>query len=302
MIRLPAIASKQSVDWWAVARDPSQPARRPAAGVERLTPGVTLASVPRRVNDRLRELRELVLAGPVPAHVGIIMDGNGRWAERRGLPRLAGHREGSASVRVVTTVAREVGVRALTLYAFSSQNWLRPPLEVNGLMSLLREFLAAEKRTLVENGIRFQAMGGIERLPASVREALAEVREATARNEAMTLSLALSYGGREELVRAARLLAEEVAAGRLSPNRIDEKQLAARLWTAGLPELDLCIRTSGEMRISNFLLWQMAYAEIVVSDVLWPDFRETHFLEALLEFRGRERRFGRTGAQIAKGR
>lgn len=236
----------------------------------------------------------------MPAHVGIIMDGNGRWAELRGLPRLAGHREGSASVRAVTTVAREVGVQALTLYAFSSQNWLRPPSEVTGLMDLLREYLVGEKRTILDNGIRFETIGETERLPGSVRDAIADLRESSRRNTGMALTLALSYGGREELVRAARLLAADAAAGRIKPDKIDEKALASRLWTADarLPELDLCIRTSGEMRISNFLLWQVAYAEIVVTDALWPDFREERFLEAILEFRGRERRFGKTSAQV----
>ena len=243
-------------------------------------------------------MRTQLAAGPVPGHVGIIMDGNGRWAELRGQPRLAGHREGSASVRAVTTVAREVGVKALTLYAFSSQNWLRPPSEVTGLMDLLAEYLRSERRTMIENGIRFSTIGEVERLPGQVRDAIAEAKAATAGNEGMILTLALSYGGREELVRAARALAADAVAGRIRPEKIDEKAVAERLWTTHLPELDLCIRTSGEMRISNFLLWQMAYAEIVVSDLLWPDFREEAFLEALLTFRGRERRFGKTTAQL----
>ncbi len=242
-------------------------------------------------------------SGPVPAHVGIIMDGNGRWAELRGKPRLEGHREGSASVRAVTTLAREVGVQALTLYAFSSQNWLRPPSEVTGLMELLREYLVSERRTMVENGIRFSTIGEIQRLPGPVRDAIEEAKSATAGCDGMVLTLALSYGGREEIVRAAKELAADAVAGRIKPDKIDEKAVASRLWTAGLPELDLCIRTSGEMRVSNFLLWQIAYAEIVVSDHLWPDFREEAFLEALLEYRGRERRFGKTSAQLrGKGR
>ncbi len=228
------------------------------------------------------------------------MDGNGRWAELRGLPRLAGHREGSSSVRAVTTVAREVGVKALTLYAFSSQNWLRPPTEVTGLMDLLREYLTGENRTILENGIRFETIGETDRLPGSVRDAIADVREASRGNTGMVLTLALSYGGREEIVRAAKLLAADAAAGRIRPDKIDEKALEARLWTgaAGLPDLDLCIRTSGELRVSNFLLWQIAYAEIVVRDELWPDFRQEQCLEALLEYRGRERRFGKTSSQI----
>lgn len=226
------------------------------------------------------------------------MDGNGRWAENRGLPRLDGHREGSASVRAVTTVAREAGVEALTLYAFSSQNWSRPTEEVAGLMDLLREYLLSEKQTIVDNGIQFRTIGEIEKLPKFVRTAIEEVKAAASNNTGMTLTLALSYGGREELVRAARRLAEDVAAGRLTVDDVDADRFAERLDTAGLPELDLCIRTSGEVRVSNFLLWQIAYAEIVVVDTLWPDFRAENFLEALLEFRSRDRRFGLTGAQI----
>lgn len=234
----------------------------------------------------------------MPRHVGIIMDGNGRWAENRGLPRLDGHREGSASVRAVTTAAREAGIEALTLYAFSSQNWSRPADEVAGLMDLLREYLLAEKQTLVDNGIRFRTIGEIEKLPRFVRAAIDEVKTAAAGNEGMTLTLALSYGGREELVRVARLLAQEVSAGSLPLERLDAEAFASKLDTAGLPDLDLCIRTSGEVRVSNFLLWQIAYSEIVVVDTLWPDFRAENFLEALLEYRRRDRRFGLTGAQI----
>lgn len=250
------------------------------------------------MTDRERELRALVAAGQVPRHVGIIMDGNGRWAENRGLPRLEGHREGSASVRAVTTVAREMGVEALTLYAFSSQNWSRPAEEVAGLMDLLREYLLSEKQTLVDNGIRFRTIGEIEKLPRFVRSAIDEVAAAAEGNTGMTLTLALSYGGREELVRVARRLVDDVVSGQLPADAVDTDSFSARLDTAGLPELDLCIRTSGEVRISNFLLWQMAYAEIVVVDTLWPDFRAENFLEALLEYRTRDRRFGLTGAQI----
>jgi undecaprenyl diphosphate synthase len=250
------------------------------------------------VSEATTSLRDLVMGGPVPAHVGIIMDGNGRWAELRGLPRLDGHRQGSESVRAVTTAAREVGVRALTLYAFSSQNWARPKREVLGLMELLRSYLLQEQRTLLDNGIRLEAIGEVERLPGRVRRALDEVRATSSGGKEMVLTLALSYGGREELIEAARALAWDAQAGRLDPKRIDEAALQERLWSGGLPPLDLCIRTSGEFRISNFLLWQMAYAEIVVTEALWPDFGGDAFFSALLEYRKRERRFGRTGAQL----
>jgi undecaprenyl diphosphate synthase len=252
------------------------------------------------VTDAIRRLRAEVAAGPVPAHVGIIMDGNGRWAEARDLPRIEGHREGSRSVRAVTTCAREIGVKALTLYAFSSQNWSRPADEVAGLMGLLAEYLGKERPTLLKNDIRLQAIGDLERLPAIVRLVLDEVRHASRENRSMVLTLALSYGGREELVQAARALAKEVQAGRLRPEDIDESALEQRLSTSDLPPLDLCIRTSGELRISNFLLWQVAYSEIVVTDVAWPEFREEAFLEALLEYRRRERRFGLTSAQVRR--
>jgi undecaprenyl diphosphate synthase len=250
------------------------------------------------VTDTERKLRAEVASGPVPAHVGIIMDGNGRWAEQRGQERLAGHREGSASVRAVTTCAREIGVKALTLYAFSSQNWSRPAEEVAGLMGLLREYLLAERKTILEHGIRLTTIGEVEKLPRYVGDVLDEVKEASRKATGMVLNLALSYGGREELVAAARSIARAARSGELDPEQVDAAAIEARLATAGLPELDLCIRTSGELRISNFLLWQVAYAEIVVVDALWPDFREEGLLGAILAYRKRERRFGKTSAQL----
>jgi undecaprenyl diphosphate synthase len=252
------------------------------------------------VTDRESQLRAEVLAGPVPAHVGIIMDGNGRWAEGRSLPRIEGHRAGSESVRAVTTCAREIGVKALTLYAFSSQNWSRPADEVAGLMALLAEYLRKERPTLMKNDIRLQAIGDVERLPKLVRLVLDAVCAESAKNRSMVLSLALSYGGREELVQAARAIAVDVEAGRLRPEDVNAEAIESRLYTRGLPPLDLCIRTSGELRISNFLLWQVAYSEIVVTDTAWPEFREEQFLSALLEYRGRERRFGLTSAQVRR--
>ena len=240
----------------------------------------------------IESLRERVRARPLPRHVAIIMDGNGRWAEARGLPRLAGHREGSESVRAVAREARRVGLEALTLYAFSAQNWARPPDEVAGLMQLLAEFLDSQRSEIMENAIRLHAIGELDRLPGFVRERLERLRSDSARNAGLTLTLALSYDAREEIAQAARRAAE---GGRdASPAEIE-----AHLWTAGLPELDLLVRTSGERRISNFLLWQCAYAELAFSDVLWPDFRELELLQVLGDYQARERRFGLTGAQVA---
>jgi undecaprenyl diphosphate synthase len=226
--------------------------------------------------------------------VAIIMDGNGRWAESRGLPRIAGHREGSESVRAVTREARRLGIEALTLYAFSAQNWSRPPEEVAALMLLLAEYLESERQEIMENAIRLGAIGELDRLPSFVRERLERLRSESALHRGMTLTLALSYDGRGEIVRAARRAA--AAAG---GDGFGAAELESELWTAGLPELDLLVRTSGERRISNFLLWQCAYAELVFSDVPWPDFRELQLLGAVHDFQTRERRFGLTGAQVA---
>jgi undecaprenyl diphosphate synthase len=255
----------------------------------------------------LLALRAEVKASPVPAHVAIVMDGNGRWAEARGLTRIAGHREGSESVRAVTREARRLGVRFLTLYAFSAQNWQRPPDEVEALMDLLREYLLKERAELVDNQVRLSAIGDIDKLPPRVTEPLAELRAATLakaseRPNEMVLTLALSYGSREEIVSAVRRLAAGAAAGRVKPDDIDEADLAKGLWTADLPDPDLIIRTGGERRLSNYLLWQGAYAELCFVDTPWPDFREMGLLSTLREYQGRERRFGMTSAQVAAGR
>jgi undecaprenyl diphosphate synthase len=242
------------------------------------------------------ELEARVRARPLPRHVAIIMDGNGRWAEARDLPRVAGHREGAEAVRAITRAARRIGIQALTLYAFSSENWGRPEPEVGALMHLLAEFLESERGEMMANGIRLNAIGDLERLPAPVREKLASVRAETAGNHGMILTLALSYGGRQELVQAAR------SAAAAKGTALEASDLEAGLWTAGLPELDLLVRTSGERRISNFLLWQCAYAELVFTEVLWPDFRDAELLATLAEYQGRERRFGMTAAQVAAGR
>ena len=246
----------------------------------------------------LAALERLVQERPLPRHVGIIMDGNGRWAELRDLPRVEGHREGSASVREVTRCARRMGVQALTLYAFSSQNWARPAEEVAALMELLREYLESERAEILENGIRLNAIGEVEKLPRFVKEPLDRLRADSANNTGMVLTLALSYGGREELAQAARRMAEAACKGELKPEQLDTQTFESYLWTNGLPPLDLVVRTSGEQRISNFLLWQLAYAELCFTDILWPDFRAEAFLRCLAQYQQRERRFGLTSAQV----
>jgi undecaprenyl diphosphate synthase len=251
------------------------------------------------ISPEVVALQAQVAAAPLPRHVAIIMDGNGRWAELRQEARLFGHREGSESVRAVTRTARRIGLSALTLYAFSSQNWARPADEVAGLMELLRDYLEKERDELMENAIRLHAIGDLDKLPRFVRDPLEKLRAETASNDKMTLTLALSYGGREELLRAARTLAQQAMAGALDPEKMQAQDLERALWTHGLPEVDLVVRTSGEQRISNFLLYQLAYAELIFTEALWPDFRDAAFLEAVLRYQGRERRFGKTSAQLA---
>jgi undecaprenyl diphosphate synthase len=225
----------------------------------------------------------------LPEHVAIIMDGNGRWAERRGLSRLEGHRRGADSVRTITRAARALGIKRLTLYAFSEQNWGRPVLEVNGLMHLLKDYLLSEREEILTNGIRLEAIGRLERLPDMVRETLDELRAASAHNTDMVLCLALSYGAREEMTSAVQRIAERVRRGDLNPDQIDEHVLASELDTV---DADLIIRTSGEQRLSNFLLWQSAYAEFYFTDALWPDFGKAELQEALAVYARRNRRFG----------
>jgi undecaprenyl diphosphate synthase len=250
----------------------------------------------------IASLRREVMANPVPVHVAIVMDGNGRWAEARGLPRIAGHREGSESVRSVTREARRIGVKALTLYAFSAQNWGRPPEEVTALMDLLREYLLSERNELLDNEIRLDAAGELWRLPEHVTEPLEELRKITRGQRQMVLTLALSYGSREELARSAQELARAAKAGTLDPETIDPAALEQRLWTHGLPDPDLVLRTGGEHRLSNFLLWQAAYAELMFTDKPWPEFREADLLTAILDYQQRERRFGLTSAQLRQVR
>ena len=236
----------------------------------------------------------------LPRHIAIIMDGNGRWAKKRSLNRIKGHREGAESVRDIVRVCREIGIEVLTLYAFSTENWQRPRPEVSALMSLLKGFLRSEAAEMMENGIRLSAIGQIERFPGDVVKVLRDVMDMTRKNQGMILNLALSYGGRDEIVTAVCKIAADVRAGRLQPEEITEEVFSNFLYTRGLPEPDLLIRTSGEMRISNFLLWQIAYTEIYVTQILWPDFRREELIRILQDYQKRERRFGMTGAQIKK--
>lgn len=237
---------------------------------------------------------------PVPAHVAIIMDGNGRWAKQRGLPRLEGHRRGVESVRTAIETAKALGVRVLTLYAFSVENWKRPQDEVGGLMDLLETFLRREQATLVKNQVRLRAIGRVDELPVRARAALKETMEATARFTDHTLVLALNYGARTEVLDAARAYAAAVAAGKASLDDVSSWEgFADYLYTSELPDPDLVIRTSGEHRVSNFLLVQAAYSEFVFSPVLWPDFGRADFEAAVADYRRRERRYGLTGEQIA---
>ena len=231
----------------------------------------------------------------MPAHVAIIMDGNGRWARQRLLNRVQGHEKGAETVRTIVRTSREIGISHLTLYAFSTENWQRPKIEVQALMKLLEHFLESEQNELVENDIRLNTIGETERLTTGTREALARVIHLTETNKAMTLHLALSYGSRSEIVRMVQLLAQKVRSGEIDPRDITEDLVTQHLYTGKIPDPDILIRTSGEMRISNFLLWQIAYTEIFVTPTLWPDFSREEFLGILKEYQQRDRRFGKIG-------
>jgi undecaprenyl diphosphate synthase len=244
-------------------------------------------------DDLLQRVR---LHGAVPAHIAIIMDGNGRWARGRSLPRPLGHHAGMGSVREVVEGCLQAQVPVLTLFAFSQENWQRPAVEIEALMGLLEEYIAREMDELRERGVRVRILGELHRLAGGARRAVDRIMEDTADGTELALNLCISYSSRAEIAGAARRLAEEVAAGRLDPADIDEEAVASRLLTAPWPDPDLLIRTSGEMRISNFLLWQLAYAELYVTPVLWPDFTRHHLFEAILEFQRRDRRFGRVTA------
>ena len=243
----------------------------------------------RRATTQLSEQAKAVL----PAHVAIIMDGNGRWARERGLPRVEGHRRGAESVRAVLRCASKLGIRHLTLYAFSVENWNRPKEEVDTLMKFLARYLKTEQQEMNQNNVRLRAIGQLDRLPGFVRKQLDATIASLDQNTGTTLNLALSYGARTELVDAARAIAAKAKSGEMVPADIDEQTLSDHLYTAGMPDPDLLIRTSGEMRVSNFMLWQISYAELVVTERLWPDFGEADFRAALEEFAARDRRFGK---------
>jgi undecaprenyl diphosphate synthase len=230
----------------------------------------------------------------IPKHVAIIMDGNGRWAQQCGLPRLKGHEEGAQSVRAVLEAAQQAGVRYLTLYAFSTENWVRPKDEVEGLMDLLTRFMGRYEKELLEKKIRLRVIGQLERLPKSLQKKLVRLMEKSAVDYEYTLIVALSYGGRAEIANAAKTIARKAAVGELDPESVDEKTVTQHLYLPDVPDPELMIRTSGEMRLSNFLLWQLSYAELYVTDVLWPDFREKEFFQALEAFDQRGRRYGGT--------
>jgi undecaprenyl diphosphate synthase len=238
----------------------------------------------------------------IPRHVAIIMDGNGRWAKQRNLPRIMGHKAGVESVKNIVKSARELNLEVLTLYAFSIENWKRPSFEVQGLMTLLKTFLKSELQNLLDKNISLRCIGEIEKLPPDVQKILLQVIEDTARSaegkEGLILNLALSYGSRSEILRAARIMAEKCVSGQFDPEDISEKLFASHLYTAGLPDPDLLIRTGGESRLSNFLLWQLSYAELYITETMWPDFNAERFFEALKYFQGRERRFGQTSEQL----
>ena len=239
-------------------------------------------------------------AGEIPVHIAIIMDGNGRWAKRRGLPRVAGHRRGVETVKDIVKACAQVGVKYLTLYTFSTENWKRPKDEVSTLMRLLLRSLKREAKELHENDIRMQTIGDIKSLPEAVQNELCETIKKTSGNKKMTLNLALSYSGRWELIKAVKEIAALASEGKISENEITEANFSKFLTTKDIPDPDLLIRTSGEFRVSNFLLWQIAYTEFFITDVYWPDFNRKHLYEAIKDFQHRERRFGKVSEQIQK--
>jgi undecaprenyl diphosphate synthase len=238
----------------------------------------------------------------IPRHVAIIMDGNGRWARERNMPRIMGHRAGSKSVKNIVKIARELNLEVLTLYAFSTENWKRPSMEVQGLMSLLKTYLKSELQNMLENNISLRCIGEIDTLPQDVKKILTGVINETARkaeeSPGLILNLALSYGSRAEIVRAARIMAEKCVSGQFDPEDFTEKLFASHLYTVGLPDPDLLIRTGGENRLSNFLLWQLSYAELYNTETMWPDFNAESFIAALVDYQNRERRFGQTSEQL----
>ncbi|MEM9990344.1 MAG: isoprenyl transferase [Bacteroidota bacterium] len=250
----------------------------------------------------MAELKTLIEQEKLPQHIAIIMDGNGRWAKHKGQPRVFGHRSAVKAVRETTEAAAELGVEYLTLYAFSTENWNRPAFEVNALMTLLVDTIRSEVNTLNKNNIRLQAIGNLEKLPSKSYKALMEGMEKTKNNNRMTLILALNYSAKWEIMTAVKDIAMQVQQGQLDPQKITEEVFASSLSTKGIPDPELLIRTSGETRISNFLLWQIAYAELYFTEIFWPDFRKNNLYEAILNYQNRERRFGRTSEQVIDGR
>jgi len=238
------------------------------------------------------ELFEQIDLTRLPSHIAVIMDGNGRWAKKRSLPRVSGHRQGIKSVREIVETSARIGLKVLTLYAFSVENWKRPRTEVNTLMNLLREYLHKELQTLLKNNIRFEVIGRWHELPKAVADDLEWGRQKTKSNTGLLFNIALNYGGRTELVDAFRNILKEQSRNGNDPEALTEETISEHLYTSGMPDPDLLIRTSGELRISNFLLWQIAYAEIWVTDVLWPDFRKQHLYQAIIDYQKRERRYG----------
>ena len=238
----------------------------------------------------------------LPKHIAIIMDGNGRWAKKRFLPRIAGHRAGVKTVDRIVTICRKIGIKALTLYSFSEENWSRPKNEINALMEILKRYLKKELDRMLKEDIRFNTIGTIDNLPSSAQKIIQDAKERTKNSKGMVLTLALSYGSRSEIVDAVREIASDIKKNKISVGDITPGLFQSYLYTKGLPEPDLLIRTSGELRISNFLLYQIAYAELYFTDLLWPDFKEDDLLKAVIEFQARERRFGMTGEQITKER
>ncbi len=238
----------------------------------------------------------------IPRHVAIIMDGNGRWAKQRNLPRIMGHKAGSESVKNIVKTARELNLQVLTLYAFSTENWKRPSIEVQGLMTLLKTYLKSELQDMLDNNISLRCIGEIEKLPTDVQKVLTKAIQETIQNEeykpSLILNLALSYGSRSEIVMAARIMAEKCVSGQFEPEEFSENLFASHLYTADLPDPDLLIRTGGESRLSNFLLWQLSYAELYITETMWPDFNDERFFEALKDFQSRERKFGQTSEQL----
>jgi len=234
----------------------------------------------------------------LPQHIAIIMDGNGRWAERHAMGRVLGHRKGANAVQATVKTCRRIGIRYLTLYAFSMENWLRPKAEVRALLRLLQEYIENETQEMIDKDIRLVAIGNLESLGEPIHAKLKETIERTAQNQGMVLNLALSYGGRDEIVAAARRMCTDGLSGKITPEEVTKDLFAGYLYTTGLPDPDLLIRTGGEYRISNFLLWQMAYTEFYFTEILWPDFRERHLLKAIADYQQRERRFGMTSEQL----